>query len=108
MRMARRPDYAGQLLTDCLLKPTISVTGYVFYAHQAPFGELLQEGLPGLLRLAERRVKAENLPLALFIDADRQQDRSRPNSALPTNLHVHGVENQKGIFPFQRSPACGP
>ena len=79
----------------------------MFYARQAPFGELLGR-TSRLLRLAERRVKAENLPLALFIDADRQQDRSRPNSALPTNLHTGGVENQKGIFPFQRSPACRP
>ena len=86
---------------------SLSVAGYVLYGRQAPLGELLQEGLPGLLRLAERRVQPENFPLSLLIDTNRKQNRSRPDSALPTYFDVHGVE-EKGIFPFQRSPACRP
>jgi hypothetical protein len=43
MGVAGRPDYAGQLLADCLLEPAVSVTGYVFYARQAPLGELRKD-----------------------------------------------------------------
>ncbi|MCS3785452.1 hypothetical protein GGP88_003026 [Salinibacter ruber] len=73
----------------------------MLYARQAPFRELLQEGLPSLLRLAGRHAQAENLPLALCIDADRQKDRSRPDSTLSSDFDVHGVEKKKGIFAFK-------
>ena len=47
VRVVGRPDRAGQLLPNRLLSPPVSVAGGMFYARQAPFGELLQEGLPG-------------------------------------------------------------
>ena len=108
MRVARRPDCARKLLPDRLLEPAVSVAGDVLYARQAPFRELLQKGLPGLLRLTECHVHAENFPLGLSVDANGQKHRSRSDSALTANLHAGGVEDKKGIFAFQRSPACGP
>jgi len=53
MRVARRPDCARKLLPDRLLEPAVPVAGHVLYTRQAPLGELLQEGLPGFLSLAE-------------------------------------------------------
>ncbi len=74
----------------------------MLYARQASLRELLQEGLPRVLCLAERRVQTEYFPLSLFTDADCQQDRSRPDSALTAYLDVHGIENEKGILTLKR------
>jgi len=107
MRVTGRPDCSRELLPNCLLEPAVSVASYVLYACQAPLGELLQEGLPGFLGLAERRAQAEYLPLALLIDANCQQDRSRSDSTLAANIHVHGIEDKEGIIAVKGPLAPG-
>ena len=91
--LPRHPSHDG--LTGSP-EPGVIVTDDELYAVHAAFLQTLEELPPVWLGLGELHTAAEHAPLAVGVDPDRREQRTRPDRTVVADFLVASIEHEVG------------
>lgn len=107
VELATLPRDAAQRGLASRLEACMIVADDEFDATEPAVDEGLQELAPVIFRLAEFHAASEDGPLAIWGDADRRKNGTRPHGAAMPHLFVPGITDQLPHLTQRAISPCG-